>query len=162
MKLDVTSQQSTEEAAKLVEKEFGKLDILINNAGVIGEMKFLTDGDPDVWWHTWNVNVKGPYLMTRAFLPLMLKGGDKTIISTSSVGAHLVSPRMSDYQSTKLAILRLMQSVSEDYKEQGVVAYSIHPGNVATDMVGGPGLEKLPEHLKHSKSYCRQMQGKFG
>jgi NAD(P)-dependent dehydrogenase (short-subunit alcohol dehydrogenase family) len=162
VKLDVTSQQSTEEAAKLVEKEFGKLDILINNAGVIGEMKFLTDGDPDVWWHTWNVNVKGPYLMTRAFLPLMLKGGDKTIISTSSVGAHLVSPRMSDYQSTKLAILRLMQSVSEDYKEQGVVAYSIHPGNVATDMVGGPGLEKLPEHLKHSKSYCRQMQGKFG
>lgn len=92
--------------------------------------------------------------MTRAFLPLMLKGGDKTIISTSSVGAHLISPGMSDYQSTKLAILRLMQSVSEDYKEQGVVAYSIHPGNVATDMVGGPGLEKLPEHLKHSKCYC--------
>jgi NAD(P)-dependent dehydrogenase (short-subunit alcohol dehydrogenase family) len=75
--LDITSQQNTEEAAKLVEKEFGKLYILINIAGVIGGMKLIADTDPEVWWHTWNVNIRGPYLVTRAFLPLMLKGGDK-------------------------------------------------------------------------------------
>jgi len=115
--LDITSQQSTEEAAKLVEKEFGKLDILINNAGVIGGMKLIAHTDPEVWWHTWNVNIRGPYLVTRAFLPLMLKGGDKTIISTCSVGAHLTSRTSSDYQPSKLAVLRFTQFVSEEYKE---------------------------------------------
>jgi len=146
VKLDITSQQSTEEAAKLVEKEFGKLDILINNAGVIGEMKLVADTDPEVWWQTWNVNVRGPYLMTKAFLPLMLKGGDKTIISTSSVGAHLVSPSLSAYQPSKLAVLRFMQFVSEEYKDKGVLAFSIHPGNIPTDMVGG--TDGVPENLK--------------
>jgi NAD(P)-dependent dehydrogenase (short-subunit alcohol dehydrogenase family) len=149
VKLDITSQQSTEEAARLIEKEFGKLDILINNAGVLGEMKLIEDTDPEVWWQTWNVNVKGPYLVTKAFLPLMLKGGDKTIIATSSVGAHLVSPSLSAYQPSKLAVLRFMQFVSEEYKEKGVLAFSIHPGNIPTDMIGGP--DGVPEHLKHSK-----------
>ncbi|KAE9373309.1 putative short-chain type dehydrogenase [Stipitochalara longipes BDJ] len=146
VKLDITSQQNTEEAAKLVEQEFGSLDILINNAGVIGQMKLITDTDPKLWWQTWNVNVRGPYLMTKAFLPLMLKGGDKTIISTSSVGAHLTSPSLSDYQPSKLAVLRFMQFVSEEYKDRGVLAFSIHPGNIPTDMIGGP--EGVPDHLK--------------
>jgi NAD(P)-dependent dehydrogenase (short-subunit alcohol dehydrogenase family) len=144
--LDITSQQSTEEAAKLVEKEFGKLYILINNAGFIGGMKLIADTDPEVWWHTWNVNIRGPYLVTRAFLPLMLKGGDKTIISTCSVGAHLTSRTLSDYQPSKLAILRFTQFVSEEYKDKGVLAFCIHPGNIPTDMMGGP--EGVPDLLK--------------
>jgi NAD(P)-dependent dehydrogenase (short-subunit alcohol dehydrogenase family) len=117
--LDITSQQSTEEAAKPVEKEFGKLDISINNAGDFGGMKCIADTHPEVWWHTWNVNFRAPYLVTRAFLPLMLKGGDKTIISTCSVGAHLTSRTLSDYQSSKLAVLRFTQFVSEEYKDKG-------------------------------------------
>lgn len=146
VKLDITSQQNAEDAAKLVEKKFGKLDILINNAAVIGEFAKIADSDPAVWWETWNVNLKGPYLMTRAFLPLMLKGGDKTIISTSSVGAHLISPTLSAYQPTKLALLRLMQFVGEEYKDQGVLTYCIHPGNIPTDMIGG--REGLSDILK--------------
>jgi NAD(P)-dependent dehydrogenase (short-subunit alcohol dehydrogenase family) len=144
--LDITSQQSTEEAAKLVEKEFGKLDILINNAGVIGGMKWIADTHPEVWWHTWNVNFRGPYLVTRAFLPLMLKGGDKTIISTCSVGTRLTSRTLSDYQPSKLAVLRFTQFVSEEYKDKGVWAFCIHPGNIPTDMMGGP--EGVPDRLK--------------
>jgi len=151
VKLDITSQESTEEAAKLVETEFGKLDILINNAGFIGEMKLVADTDPEVWWQTWNVNVRGPYLMTKAFLPLMLTGGDKTIISTSSVGAHLTSPSLSAYQPSKLAVLRFMQFVSEEYKDKGVLAFSVHPGNIPTDMIGGP--EGVPENLKAGR-FC--------
>jgi NAD(P)-dependent dehydrogenase (short-subunit alcohol dehydrogenase family) len=156
VKLDITSQQSTEEAAKLVEQEFGKLDILINNAGILGEMKLVADSDPDAWWQTWNVNVRGPYLVTRAFLPLMLKEGDKTIISTSSVGAHLTSPSLSDYQPSKLAVLRFMQFVSEEYKDKGVLTFCIHPGNVPTDMIGGP--EGVPDHLKPSRHTCNKVK----
>jgi NAD(P)-dependent dehydrogenase (short-subunit alcohol dehydrogenase family) len=153
IKIDIVSQQSTENAAKLVEQEFGELDILINNAGILGKPALVAESDPEAWWDTWNVNLRGPYLVTRAFLPLMLKGGDKTIISTSSVAAHLVSPRMSAYQPTKLAVTRFMQFVSEEYKDQGVLAYSIHPGNIPMDIVGGKeGLSDILKPGAFSKS----------
>jgi NAD(P)-dependent dehydrogenase (short-subunit alcohol dehydrogenase family) len=105
VQIDISSQDSTEESAKVVENEFRKLDIVLINSDVIGSMKQIIDSNPDDWWKVWEVNVKGPYLISRAFLPLMLKGGEKTIITLSSVGAHLTTPGLSDYQSTKLAVL---------------------------------------------------------
>ena len=147
--LDVTSQNSTEDAATLVEKEFGKLDVLLINAGKLSMGPLIADTDPEEWWETWNVNLRGPYLVSRAFLPLMLKGGDKTIVTTTSVGAHVVLPGVSAYQDSKLAVLRLMEFVNKEYADQGVTAFAVHPGNIPTDLVGGS--EGLPEALKHGK-----------
>ena len=79
IKLDVSSQESIGKAAATIEKEAGKLDIMINNAGVLGQPALIADSDPDQWWKDWIINVRGPYLMTRAFLPLMLKGGDNKL-----------------------------------------------------------------------------------
>ena len=59
VKLDVTSRESTEAAAANIEKEFGKLDILINNAGVSGKLLTVMESDPDDWWNTWNINFRG-------------------------------------------------------------------------------------------------------
>jgi len=146
VKIDVTSQKSTEDAAALVEKAFGKLDILLINAGILGSPALIAESDPEKWWETWNVNLRGPYLVSRAFLPLMLRGGDKTIITTSSVGAHVVTPAFSAYQDSKLAVLRFMEFVSKEYADKGVIAFAIHPGNIPTDIVGGP--EGLRPHLK--------------
>ena len=147
--VDVTSQKSTEEAATLVEKEFGKLDILLINAGKLSIGPFVADTDPDEWWEIFNVNLKGPYLVTRACLPLMLKGGDKMIVTTASVGALVVSPGLSAYQDSKLAVLRLMEFVNKEYAAQGVIAFAIHPGNIPTDIVGGP--DGVREELKHGE-----------
>ncbi|PVH87543.1 putative short-chain type dehydrogenase [Cadophora sp. DSE1049] len=147
VKLNVSDQKSTEEAAQLVEKEFGKLDIVVNNAGILGAPSVIGDSNPDDWWEIMTTNLKGPYLVSRAFLPLLLKGGDKTIVTTSSVGAHLVGPGMSSYQTSKLAVMRLMQFISEEYKEKGVVAFCFHPGNIMTDILSEfPG--GLPEIFK--------------
>jgi NAD(P)-dependent dehydrogenase (short-subunit alcohol dehydrogenase family) len=72
IKLEVTNPASVADAAAEVEKSVGRLDVLINNAGVI-DMTMITDSNPETWWNVWEVNVKGPYLVARAFLPLMLK-----------------------------------------------------------------------------------------
>jgi NAD(P)-dependent dehydrogenase (short-subunit alcohol dehydrogenase family) len=146
VKIDITSQKDAEDAAALVEKEFGKLDILILNSGKFIPPAKIADSDPEMWWETLNVNLRGPYLVSRAFLPLMLKGGDKTIITTTSVAAHVVVPGASAYQDSKLAVLRLMEFVSKEYADQGVIAFAIHPGNIPTDIVGG--MEGLPDFLK--------------
>ena len=90
-----------------------------------------------------NVNVRGPYLISRACIPLLLKGELKTLVSISSVGAHIVMPGLSAYQPSKLAVLRLTEFVAAEYTDQGVVAFSVHPGNILTDMLNkGEGMDE--------------------
>ncbi|KAL8734361.1 MAG: hypothetical protein Q9166_001559 [cf. Caloplaca sp. 2 TL-2023] len=147
IKFDVTSQESVDNAAAVVEKESGKIDIVVNNAGVLSANAKVAESDIEDWWRAWTVNVRGTYLVTRAFLPLMLKGGNKQIVNVCSVGAHAIIPGLSAYQPSKLAQLRFTEFVCAEYGDQGVVAFCIHPGNIPTDIVGG--AEGVPEGLKH-------------
>lgn len=152
--LDVTSRESVDNAAQTIEKELGKLDILVNNAGVIESLTKIADTDPDEWWRIWEVNIRGTYLVTRAFLPLMLKGGDKQIVNVNSIGAHVVIPGLSAYQPGKLAQARFTEFVCAEYQDQGVLAFCMHPGNVLTDIVPSDvpqsfkdGMKKIPVDL---------------
>lgn len=72
--------------------------------------------------------------MTRSFLPLMLRGGDKQIVNLSSLGANFVRPGMSGYQTGKMAIIRFSEFTNAEYGEQGVVAFSVHPGGIMTNL----------------------------
>ena len=146
--LDVTSASSIEETAAQVAKDLGgRLDTLINNAGYLETFTPIADSDPDEWWKTWTVNLRGPYLVTRAFLPLMLKGGDKTIVNLSSVGAHGKRPGASGYQTTKMALCRFTEFICSEYGEQGVLAFAVHPGGVFTELASN-----MPKHAHSSKS----------
>lgn len=148
--LDVTDRNSIENAARQVEKAFGKIDIIVNNTGMLGKGAAVADSDPDAWWDIWTLNVRGPYLVTRAFLPLLLKGGDKQIVNIASVGAHVIGPGFSAYQTSKLALLRFTEFVQAEYGGEGVLAFSVHPGNVATDLLNDIG--GVPPSLKHGMS----------
>lgn len=88
---DVADRSAVEEAAATVEREFGRLDVLVNNAGYVEKYLPPLESDPDDWWRSWEVNVKGVYLMDRAFIPLLLRGGDKTIVTVTSAGALFVT-----------------------------------------------------------------------
>lgn len=139
LELDVTSHSSVAVAAEKVTAEFGGLDVLINNAGYLEPFVKIADSNPEDWSRVWDVNVKGVYNTTRAFLPLLLatQGGLKTILNVSSIGAHLVMPGASGYQTTKLALLRFSEFVMAEYGEEGILALNIHPGGVATELANG-------------------------
>ena len=149
VKIDITNQGSVDSSAKEVDKIFGQLDILVHNAGTLGKMTPIADSNPNDWWNVWDMNLRGPYLVTRAFLPLLLKGGDRQIVYVTSVGAWVVNEGLSAYQPSKLALSRFTEFVSQEYGEQGLVAFSIHPGNVPGTDILGPG--GVPDALKHSK-----------
>ena len=151
LKFDMSSRESVEDAARQIEKMFGRLDIVVNNAATIGRIAPVAESDPDVWWDTWTTNVRGPYYIVRSLLPLLLKSqnGAKVIVNVSSVGAHLVGPGFSAYQSTKLALLRFTEFVQAEYRNQGVVTFSLHPGNMVTYMLDGIG--GVPKGLEHGK-----------
>ncbi|KAK9777389.1 hypothetical protein SCAR479_05782 [Seiridium cardinale] len=145
IQFDVADKASVDEAAKKVRQEFGRIDIVIGNAAVLATGK-MAEMDPDEWIRVFTVNTIGPYLLYRSFIPLMLERGEKTFITVSSVGAHIQTSGYSAYQTSKLTVLRLAEFASTEYGDQGILAYSIHPGNIPTDMVGGP--EGLPESVK--------------
>ncbi|KAJ0119711.1 short-chain dehydrogenase [Diaporthe amygdali] len=141
VEVEVSSPESVAAAAALVAREFGgRLDIVVQNAAVLGSMAKIADADPDEWWRVYAVNVRGQFLVAKYFLPLMLgtAGGLRTFVTVASVGAHVVGPGFSHYQSGKLANLRVAEFVDKEYAEEGVSAWTVHPGNVVTDMVGGP------------------------
>jgi NAD(P)-dependent dehydrogenase (short-subunit alcohol dehydrogenase family) len=75
LKLDVTDPKSVSKAAAEVKRAVGRLDVIVNNAGLI-DMAMIGESDPEKWWSVWEVNVKGPYLVAKYFLPVMLESED--------------------------------------------------------------------------------------
>ncbi|KAF4550280.1 Short chain dehydrogenase-like protein 22 [Elsinoe fawcettii] len=136
--IDVTSHSSISAAVKSVEDAFGRLDILINNAGYLENFKPVADSDAEEWIRTMTINLHGPYLLSRAFLPLLLRTdggkGRKTILNTSSIGALIKRPGASAYQTSKFALLRLSEFIDTEYGDQGVLCLAFHPGGVMTEL----------------------------
>ncbi|KAK1975324.1 short-chain dehydrogenase [Colletotrichum cereale] len=164
LEMDVSSTPSVKAAAERLTAEWGRLDILINNAGYMTPFKPLLETDDDDYMKTWDVNYWGTYRVTKAFLPLMLKGGDKTVVNLSSVAAHFMGHGGGAYHVSKFALTRFTEFVHDEYADQvssssqprptrseraivhccqGVLAFSIHPGGVPTDM-----SSNLPESLQ--------------
>ncbi|CAG9947513.1 unnamed protein product [Clonostachys rosea f. rosea IK726] len=133
--LDVTDEASVGAAAKTISESFPRLDVLVNNAGYLEIRSRIKDSDPEEWWKTWTVNVKGPYLVTRALLPFIIeKGGDKIVVNLSSIAAHLTAPGGSAYQTSKLAVQRFTEFLDVDHGPDGILTFGIHPGGILTDM----------------------------
>ena len=115
---DLTSAESISFAAKDVQDSFGGLDVLVNNAGYLETWKPIGESDPEDWWLSWTVNVKGSYLMDRAFIPLLLQGQAKTIITVVSAGAWTNLAGASAYQCSKLAQIKLNSYLNSEYGEK--------------------------------------------
>lgn len=149
VKMEISSLESVEAARAAVEKEVDRLDVLVNVAGILPQMAKLTEGDPATWWRTFEINLKGPYYTCRTFIPLLLKTADglKTIINVASVGGIVVSPTLSDYQTTKTAVIRVSEFIAKEYADQGLICIPIHPGNIITDIIGPDGPPKEIAHV---------------
>ncbi|KAI4217778.1 MAG: hypothetical protein LQ349_009031, partial [Xanthoria aureola] len=132
--LDVSSRQSVEAAAISIKECCKSIDVLVNNAGYHSRFETITESDPDDWWNSWQTNIYGTYLMTRLFLPLLLKGSGKTIVNITSIASQLLVRGASAYSTSKLAMLRFSEFTNLEYGAQGILAYSLHPGAIATEL----------------------------
>ncbi|GBE89714.1 Short chain dehydrogenase citE [Sparassis crispa] len=142
--VDITNLEQVSDAARRVEEMFGRLDVIINNAGYADPWKTMGETDPNEWWRTWEVNMRGTFNVTHAFLPLLTKcGGDRTIMNLVSAAAHWAIKHCSAYQTSKFALMRFTELLMEDHGDQGVLAYAVHPCATPTDMNAD-----LPEEVK--------------
>jgi NAD(P)-dependent dehydrogenase (short-subunit alcohol dehydrogenase family) len=147
---DVTDAAAVKAAVEDCVKQFDGIDIADANAGYLGPWVKIAESDPDDWWRNWEVNLRGAYHVIRYTLPFLISSAQQRngghLILVSSVGAQLLMPGASDYQTSKHAINRLCEFVQTDHGDDGIKCFAIHPGGVATD-IGKQMPEALQEYL---------------
>ncbi|MBL4929136.1 SDR family oxidoreductase [Fuscibacter oryzae] len=131
---DVSDWDQMRQAIAATVARFGRLDVLINNAGVIEPMARLADSDPALWDHAVDINLKGVYHGIRAALPVMKAQGTGTIITTSSGAATNPYDGWSAYCTSKAGALMLTRALHLEEGANGIRALGLSPGTVATEM----------------------------
>ena len=132
--VDVTDECAVHDWVADVLDRHGRIDVLVNNAGVIDEEVPIEESDPTQWWHTIEVNVRGAYLPTRMILPGMLAAGSGRIIDLNSGAGTRAGAVASAYNVSKTALARITGSVALSGAGKGVSAFDLAPGVVQTDM----------------------------
>ena len=133
--LDVTSEADWEAAVQSAVDTYGKLDVLLNNAGILIR-KNIEETTEDDWDRIFAVNAKGVFLGTKAAIPAMRDAGGGSIINISSTAGLVGSPNGSaSYTATKGAVRLFTKSTAIQHAREGIRCNSIHPGPIETDMI---------------------------
>ena len=144
MTLDVTDQPVVEAAVEEIVTKHGRIDLLVNNAGIGAGSQNPWDLPVEEWWAVHEVNVKGPYICTQAVMRHMSQQRSGRIIDVGSMVATYPSPSASPYAASKAALFRWNFCLAEGAKEFGVSVFIISPGLVATDMTDIPQFADVP------------------
>lgn len=132
---DVSNAEAVEKAVAEVLDRFGRLDVLINSAGIIGrDSAGVLDTPISEWHQVFAVNVTGTYLCIRAALPSMAGRGWGRIVNFTSAARHGV-PTLLPYAVSKAAIVAITAGVAKEYTRQGVLINAVQPSRAKTDMV---------------------------
>ena len=163
IEIDVTDPASIKSAADQVERDFGRLDILINNAGVMldDKEKKPSEQSLDVWRKTFDANLFGLILTTQAFLPLLRRSEAGRIVNLSSILGSITyhaQPGSPIYESKSYAAYNVSKSAVNAYtvqlayelKETNIKVNAAHPGWVKTDMGGAGATMELEDGAKTS------------
>ena len=130
--LDVTSNDDWQRAIDTAEQQFGKVDVLVNNAAIVLR-KDIEETTSEDWDNIMDINAKGVFLGTRAVIPAMRRAGGGSIINISSISG-LVAIGPPAYIATKGAVRLFTKSTAIQYASENIRANSVHPGSVDTDM----------------------------
>ncbi|AMO56791.1 3-oxoacyl-ACP reductase [Endozoicomonas montiporae] len=135
MNLEGASEQDYANLAATLEQEFGHLDGLLNNAGLLGELKPIAQYDAETWQRVMQVNLNAPFLLTRELLPLLRNADHASVIFTSSTVGHEGRANWGAYSVSKFATEGLMQTLADE--EDGISQVrvnSLNPGGTRTAM----------------------------
>lgn len=142
--VDVSQWEDVSDAAKKVAADFGSVHILVNNAGITRDNLLIRMSDEE-WNRVLDVNLKGAFHVTKAFVPGMLRQRAGKIISISSVVGLMGNPGQANYAASKAGILGLTKSLAKELAPRGICVNAIAPGFIQTRMT-----EALTEDQKQA------------
>ncbi|QJD81917.1 SDR family NAD(P)-dependent oxidoreductase [Cohnella herbarum] len=136
LSLDVTDEESVSQAMKTIADRYGRLDIAVNNAGVMKEYAPIGQSSKELLMATLNTNVIGIYLSMKYEILQMLQNGGGAIVNVSSTTGLRPYASAGAYVASKYAVEGLSKSAALDYASQGIRINTVAPGPTRTDMVG--------------------------
>jgi 3-oxoacyl-[acyl-carrier protein] reductase len=142
---DVTDLKSVQALAASVAQKFGRIDILINNAGVGSFAGPLHEMTPEVWEKVLNTNLRGVFYCVRSFAPAMIKAGTGHIVNISSLAGKNALPNGAAYAASKWGLNGLSYSIAEELRGHGVRVSVVCPGSVDTEL--SPHTGKDPNKM---------------
>jgi 3-oxoacyl-[acyl-carrier protein] reductase len=142
---DVSSLDSVNTLEGHLRRQYGKIHILVNNAGIGGPSSLLHDLPPGKWNEIFDTNVRGVFYMVRAVVPLMIAAGSGHIVNISSLAGKNPLPRGAAYSASKWALNGLSYSLAEELRSHGIRVSVVCPGSVDTEF--SPHTGKEPERM---------------
>lgn len=151
---DLSDPAQIARAALEILERFGAPAVLVNNAAVIHRATVEETTDAD-WDEQLDVNLRAPFLLTRALLPAMRKAGAGRILHVSSISATLGTAGASAYVASKWGLVGFMKSLAEELSGSGLMTLALLPGSVDTDMLEGSGFtpRMTSEHVATTITY---------
>lgn len=148
--VDVSQEESVKKFAEAVLNRWGQVDILVNNAGIVKDGLLLRMTKDD-WQHVLDVNLKGAFLMTRAFVRPMMKKRWGRIVNVTSIVGIRGNTGQANYAASKAGLIGLTKTVAQEFAGRGITCNAVAPGFIETDMTAGLDekmrqglLEKIP------------------
>ena len=145
--LDVTSAESVEQLFKEIKKEFGSAEILVNNAGIHMD-NILLRMDTKEWKKVLDVNLNGPFYLTRLLLKDMIKNKQGRIINISSISGTDGNKGQSNYSASKGGLLAFTKSLAKEVGRRNITVNCIAPGIIETDMIADLSDTVKTDYLK--------------
>ena len=151
-KTDVSEKAQVEAMLQTAVDQFGRIDVLCNNAGIIDNLAPLGETDDDLWDRVQRINVNGPFYAMRAVLPTFLEQGAGVIVNTASAASTYGGRGGASYTASKHALAGLTRSVAWYYGPKGVRCNAVAPGAIKTPMASGGmpnmgGLERMQPYF---------------
>lgn len=148
--VDVTDPAAVDAAVARIRTEFGRVDLVVNNAGVMLPSP-IEEGRQDEWQRMIDLNVTGLLRVTRAFLPDLVaaagEGQTADLVNISSIGAHLVFPGYNVYGATKAFVTHLTQNIRAEVGPKDVRVTNVEPGLTDTELKDNVAHDELREAL---------------
>jgi 3-oxoacyl-[acyl-carrier protein] reductase len=151
---DLSRPEQIARAGEEILERFGAPAALVNNAAVIHRASVEQTTDA-AWNEQLDVNLRAPFLLTRALLPAMRRAGTGRILHVSSISATLGTAGASAYVASKWGLVGFMKSLAEELSDSGLMTLALLPGSVATDMLEGSGFRPrmTSEHVATTIAY---------
>ena len=139
VRCDVASTAEVEHARDRTLAELGAPLVVVNNAGIVRRSLVHETSDAD-WDAVIAVNLRAPFVVSRAFLPSMLAAGRGRLVVVSSISATLGTARQASYYASKWGVIGFTESLAEELRGTGLAALAVLPGSVDTEMLKGSGF----------------------
>ncbi len=142
--VDVQDSSAVNGAVAQIHKDFGRIDVLVNNAGITRDTLLIRMTDED-WDQVLDINLKGTFLFTRAVGKIMMKQRSGAMVNVASIIGLIGNPGQINYAASKAGVIAVTKSVAKELASRNVRANAVAPGFIETKMT-----EKLPDEVRQS------------